>query len=67
MALLSGLHRVRSGPGSSITIVVGGAAESLSAHPGTAGMYSILNGMTSVGPLIYVWARLDVEETTRVY
>ncbi|KAF9528937.1 diacylglycerol acyltransferase-domain-containing protein [Crepidotus variabilis] len=27
---------LKSGPGSSITIVVGGAAESLSAHPGTA-------------------------------
>ncbi|BGP44582.1 diacylglycerol O-acyltransferase 1 [Rhodotorula kratochvilovae] len=27
---------LRQGPGSSITIVVGGAAESLSAHPGTA-------------------------------
>jgi len=27
---------LRAGPGSSITIVVGGAAESLSAHPGTA-------------------------------
>jgi hypothetical protein len=26
----------RAGPGSSLTIVVGGAAESLSAHPGTA-------------------------------
>lgn len=26
----------RTGPGSSLTIVVGGAAESLSAHPGTA-------------------------------
>lgn len=25
-----------SGPGSALTIVVGGAAESLSAHPGTA-------------------------------
>jgi len=27
---------LKSGPGSAITIVVGGAAESLSAHPGTA-------------------------------
>jgi hypothetical protein len=27
---------LRAGPGSAITIVVGGAAESLSAHPGTA-------------------------------
>ncbi len=27
---------LKAGPGSSITIVVGGAAESLSAHPGTA-------------------------------
>ncbi len=27
---------LQSGPGQSITIVVGGAAESLSAHPGTA-------------------------------
>jgi len=27
---------LRSGPGNSITIVVGGAAESLNAHPGTA-------------------------------
>lgn len=29
-------HILRSGPGASLTIVVGGAAESLSAHPGTA-------------------------------
>lgn len=27
---------LKAGPGSAITIVVGGAAESLSAHPGTA-------------------------------
>ena len=27
---------LKKGPGNSITIVVGGAAESLSAHPGTA-------------------------------
>jgi 2-acylglycerol O-acyltransferase 2 len=27
---------LKTGPGSAITIVVGGAAESLSAHPGTA-------------------------------
>ena len=27
---------LKSGPGSAITIVVGGAAESLNAHPGTA-------------------------------
>jgi 2-acylglycerol O-acyltransferase 2 len=27
---------LKSGPGYAITIVVGGAAESLSAHPGTA-------------------------------
>lgn len=30
------INILRSGPGQSITIVVGGAAESLSAHPGTA-------------------------------
>jgi len=29
-------HILSSGPGSAITIVVGGAAESLAAHPGTA-------------------------------
>lgn len=29
-------HILRQGPGSTLTIVVGGAAESLSAHPGTA-------------------------------
>ena len=33
----SSCHNILSqGPGSAITIVVGGAAESLSAHPGTA-------------------------------
>lgn len=29
-------HSIHAGPGSALTIVVGGAAESLSAHPGTA-------------------------------
>jgi hypothetical protein len=29
---------LKAGPGSSITIVVGGAAESLSAHPGTVNL-----------------------------
>ena len=43
---------LKSGPGSAITIVVGGAAESLSAHPGTADLtLRRRSGLDSLGAL----------------